>query len=115
MCPELAKLTPVLNSVEDAGICWGTAVGNQGPAPAEWCWHWFLIEAKNVAPRPEAGFSKGRSWVSRATLSGGKNREVPGEDLDKLLDKKKTPEPPSADLRAPAAYLVWPARRERPA
>src|SRR5262249_22623920 len=92
--------------------CWMNALWERDEQAARaWSWHWFAAEAAAVKP-PNEGSARARAtaWVTKA-LSGGKAKEVPGDDLDRLL---ALDEPTTADLRALAAYLVNAAGRETP-
>jgi hypothetical protein len=110
--PELAAVNSALANTEDAGICWANALWSQEETPPAWVWSWFRSEANAVKPE-ENGRPRVHSWASRATLATGNQREVSGEDLDRVLGAK---EPSHADVRALATYLVWAARRKpRPA
>jgi hypothetical protein len=109
MWPQLASYNSQLNNVDDAGVCWMNALWERDEQAARaWSWGWFAAEASAV-PAREGGRSAARSWVSK--LAGGKPREVPGEDLDRLL---ALDEPNMADLRALAAYLTWAALQSPP-
>ncbi|MGL4551609.1 MAG: hypothetical protein ACRC33_10510, partial [Gemmataceae bacterium] len=100
MWPRLASLNTQLNNVDDAGISWMNALWERDEAVARaWAWNWFAAEAQAVPDRETRG--PARSWVARALA--GKGREVPGEDLDRLVALE---EPATADLRALSAYLV---------
>jgi hypothetical protein len=108
--PVLATLNTQLGNTDDAGICWVNALWDrEEEAARSWAWSWFLAEAQGV-PQPE-GSRSARAWVTRATLSSGKGREVPGDDLDRLLARE---EPAAADLRALAAYLVHACAQPNP-
>ncbi|MFQ3592907.1 MAG: hypothetical protein SNJ82_06915 [Gemmataceae bacterium] len=98
--PRLATLNSQLNNTDDAGICWMNALWERDENTArQWAWNWFQAESPSVPERFEG--RNQRTWVTRGLAS--KNSEVPGEDLDRLLQLE---EPSTADLRALAAYLV---------
>ncbi len=100
--PVMASINTQLSNTDDAGICWMNALWERDEAAARaWAWQWFLAECQAVPP--QEGGRTPRSWVTKATLAGAKTREVPGEDLDKLIAKA---EPATADIRALSAYLV---------
>lgn len=102
MWPQLASLHTQLNTVDDAGICWMNALWERDEQVARaWAWNWFVAEAQGVSGDRLSGRSASKPWVARGMTS--KNREVPGEDLDRLMADD---EPGTADLRALAAYLV---------
>jgi hypothetical protein len=110
--PQMARLNSDLGTVDDAGVCWMNAIWERDEqALNAWGWTWFLTEASAVPARSEGARSAARTWVSRATMAGNKNREVPGDDLEKLL---ALAEPATADLRALGAYLVFAATRKPP-
>jgi len=103
MWPDLANLNTQLQN-GDAGICWMHALWErEEKAVRDWGWLWFVAEAAAVPARQE-GRNQPRSWTARALQPTAKVREVPGEDLDRLLALE---EPHTADLRALAAYLCW--------
>lgn len=101
--PKLAALNAALGSGDDAGVCWMNAIWNVERTPPAWAWSWFRAEAAAVPIRGEKGHPKGRSWVSRLTIAGAKDRELSADDLDRLLALE---EPAAADVRVLAAYLV---------
>ena len=110
--PELAAVNSALSNTEDAGICWANALWSQDDAPASWVWNWFRNEA-NAVQIEEKSRARIHSWASRATLATAGQREVTGDDLDRVLGLKN---PMFADVRALGVYLVWAARRNpRPA
>jgi hypothetical protein len=112
MWPQLASLNTQLNTVDDAGVCWMNALWERDEQAARaWSWHWFVSEAAAVPTREEKPRSAPRSWVQKVTSSGGKVKEVPAEDLDRLLNQK---EPATADLRALAAYITYAALQNPP-
>jgi hypothetical protein len=112
--PKLAQCNSLLmhskeaKGGDDAGVCWLNALWWEKAAPAAWAWTWFASEAAAAQPRSEGAGRAPRTWLSRMAADPARPREVPGEDLDRLL---KLDEPTTADLRALAAYLVWAAVR----
>jgi hypothetical protein len=93
-------LNTQLNNTDDAGISWMNALWERDENVArQWAWSWFQAESQAVPERPEGRTQ--RAWTTRGLTS--KTREVPGEDLDRLIESE---EPTTADLRALAAYLV---------
>jgi hypothetical protein len=110
MWPQLARYNTALQSVDDAGVCWMNALWERDEqAVQRWAWHWFEAEAHNVQTRQDTPRSQPRKWVDRALT--GKSREVPGEDLDRLL---ALTEPATSDVRALAAYLTYAAVQDPP-
>jgi cellulose synthase operon protein C len=106
--PELARVNASLGNVDDSRVCWLNALWGQDAPPIDWTWRWFSAEATGVPIRNEANHPRNKSWVTRLTAAGVRNRDINGEDLDWLLNMK---EPSTADLRALTALLVWVARR----
>src|SRR5262249_7017649 len=95
MWHQLATLNAQLGSVDDGGVCWMNALWERDEsAVRKWAWGWFLTEASVLATRSDAPRGQPRSWVQKAITAGAKVREVPGEDLDRLLKDK---EPATAD------------------
>ncbi len=112
MWPQLAALNTQLSRGDDSGVCWMNALWERGDeAVRAWAWAWFTSEAQAVPPRQEKPRSQPWKWVSRVTGPDAKTREVPGEDLDRLL---ALDEPNTADLRALAAYIVYAAAQGSP-
>ena len=106
--PRLAALNTQLHNTDDAGICWMNALWERDEhAVRQLAWNWFQAESPSVPERTEGRST--RCWVTRGLAS--KNREVPGEDLDRLIQLE---EPSTADLRALAAYLVHACLQEPP-
>jgi hypothetical protein len=108
--PELANLNAALGNAEEAGICYANAFWGQETVSPGTAWNWFLAEASDV-PGRAATIKRVGTWVTRVTTAGIKDREVSGEDLDRLLAEQ---EPTAADVRSLAAYIVWSARRKEP-
>jgi hypothetical protein len=113
MWPQLASLNAQLKrNIDDAGVCWMNALWERDEQAARaWSWAWFVSEAAGVPARPESGKGPARAWTAKATANGAKVREVPGDDLDRLLGQA---EPNTADLRALAAYLTFAALQNPP-
>ncbi len=111
MWPELASLNASLGNTDDAGVCWMNSLWAEDAAPSSRAWGWFRAESAGVPVRSEKGQAKGRSWASRLSIAGAKERDATGDDLDRLLTLE---EPAAADLRALAAYLVYAAGRSPP-
>jgi hypothetical protein len=106
--PGMAALNAALGNKEDAALSWQHHFWSRPTASSDQARAWFDVEAAAVAPRVEAGWPKGRSWTSRATLSGARGRAVPADDLDLVLSLD---EPAAADAKALAAYIVYAATR----
>jgi hypothetical protein len=104
--PKMATYHGALGEHDDAGLCWLAALWEQQAAHAAWAWSWLRTAVLAGVPRYETGHRPPRSWL--AGLGGGRPREVPGDDLDRLLGTK---EPTTTDLVALVAYLVWAAWR----
>lgn len=103
--PRLAALNTSLKNVDDAGISWMNVLWERDEATARaWAWSWFAVEAQAVQERTTA-----QPWTKRALES--KNRELPGDDLDRLLNLS---EPATSDIRTLAAYLVHACLQEVP-
>ena len=109
MWPQLARLNAALGNVEESGICWSNGLWWMDLPSGELAWRWFQIETNGIPHRNEKGLPKGKNWTSKVSHAGKKNREIPGEDLDRLLELE---EPATADLRAFTAYLVWASRQK---
>ena len=105
--PKLAAVAGRLGNSDDAGICWGNALWSLESPPAEWSWRWFCTEAMGVKDGTDIGRPRGKTWATR--LAGARQRDIGGDDMDRLLNLK---EPGLADLRALAALLVWATTRE---
>jgi hypothetical protein len=98
--PRMATINTQLENTDDAGICWMNALWERDVASVRpWAWNWFMAESRNVPQRPEG--KTARAWTARGLAS--KNREIPAEDLDRLIGLE---EPSTADLRSLSAYLV---------
>lgn len=111
MWPRMAELNASLKNVDDSGICWANALWERDEqAVRARAWGWFLTEATAVPVRQDVPRGAPSSWVARS-LAGGKEREVGGDDLDRLLASS---EPATADLRALAAYLCHAASQTSP-
>jgi hypothetical protein len=109
--PQLAALNMQLAS-EDGGICWTNALWERDEqAVRAWAWNWFLTEAQIVASKYD-GKSSVRPWVYRVFGPNAKTRDIPAEDLDKLLNNN---EPTAVDVRAFAAYICFMAVQPTPA
>src|SRR5262249_4551630 len=65
--PEMAALNAALGQGDEAGACWTHALWAEDGGTAGTL-AWFLAEASAVAPRPEPGLPRGRSWASAVTL-----------------------------------------------
>ncbi|MFO0845591.1 MAG: hypothetical protein U0797_24935 [Gemmataceae bacterium] len=112
MWPRMAALYAQLQTADDAGVCWMNAMWERDEqAVRAWAWAWFVSEAHAVPTRQDSPRSQPRSWVGKAVAPPAKAREVPAEDLDRLLAIE---EPATADLRALAAYLVHAAVQASP-
>jgi hypothetical protein len=108
--PKLARCNSLLQSGDDAGICWLHALWGEKAVPAGWAWNWFCTEAVASQPPIETGLYKApRTWLTRFLAEGCRSRELTADELDLLL---KTKEPTTGDLRALAAYLVWAGSRK---
>jgi hypothetical protein len=111
--PDLAHLNTALvrsdrKYLDDAGICWMNTLWNDDDWSEAFLWGWFRLEAGAVTARQEKGPRQPSPWTAAAAQSA-RPREVPGEDLDRLL---AGPTADLADTRALAAYLVWASRRD---
>jgi hypothetical protein len=112
MWPQMAALYATLQTVDDAGVCWMNAMWERDEqAVRAWGWAWFVSEAHAVPTRQDSPRSQPRSWVGKVAAPNAKLREVPGDDLDRLLAIE---EPATADVRALAAYLVYSAAQSPP-
>ncbi len=107
--PEMAQLNAALKNVEDAGLCWLHALWPLETWPTSWLWQWVVTEAGAVPERPDRPRGTPRTWTSVARQSPGSPREIPGEDLDRLL---ALTDPNLADVRALCAYLIWAAQQD---
>jgi hypothetical protein len=112
MWPRLASLNAQLKNVDDAGVCWLNALWERDDqAVRAWAWNWFAVEAADVPARQDTTRSAPRAWVSRVLAAQPKNREISGEDLDRLL---AVDEASTTDLRALAAYVSYAALQNPP-
>jgi len=106
----MAALNARLGLADDAGVCWMNALWLADAALPAQALNWLRAEAQAVPVRPEAGWPKGRTWVSHAVLAP-RGAAIPGDDLDRVLK----PAPPNvADVRALAAYVFWSSCQKTP-
>ncbi len=110
--PEMASLNMALKQHDDASMCWLNVLWNSDDWPEGWLWAWFHNEAEAVPERDDTGRKRTR-WTASVLGSAGKPRELPGEDLDRVLslDAKNVN---LSDARTLAAYLVWASQRPSP-
>jgi cellulose synthase operon protein C len=110
--PELAMLNAQLGGIDDASVCWMNSLWERdGPAVRTWAWAWFRAEASVVPAKGDGTRAKPRAWVAAIAGDNAKTREIPADDLDRLLNLA---EPATADLRALAAYVTWAALEDAP-
>jgi hypothetical protein len=113
MWPELASLNMALKNHDDAGTCWLNVLWYADDWPEAWLWAWFHNEATAVKDSNERGRKVAR-WTATVLGSPSKPRELPGEDLDRVLSLKPKESGIQPDVRALAAYVVWASRRSPP-
>ena len=97
----MAGLNARLGFADDAGVCWMNALWLAEEALPAKALSWLRAEALAVPQRKEAGWPKGRTWVSPAT-QGPRGASIAGDDLDRLL---KLTDPRPGDVRTLAAYV----------
>jgi hypothetical protein len=107
--PRMALLNAELGRSEDAALCWQNALWTHPQPDAAWAWHWFQAEAARYAASASSG---ARSWAAAASATAGQVAEGDAADLDCVLAQQ---EPPSAAIRALAAYVTWAAQQKPPA